>query len=167
MEICAQRESQEKSPAPQRPDLILGVKRAILTCVKPHNEAQPTGSASGLRQTRGVKIPHGFPARFPGFWEGKGKMWRGIEAVITGLTRNRETNLESDDGEILTDQGFAALHRQPVFICSLLPFSPKYWAARRKIYTERYRSGHNGADSKSVCRKRHMGSNPILSATLG
>ena len=32
---------------------------------------------------------------------------------------------------------------------------------------ERYRSGHNGADSKSVCRKRHMGSNPILSATFG
>ena len=29
---------------------------------------------------------------------------------------------------------------------------------------ERYRSGHNGADSKSVCEKSHMGSNPILSA---
>ena len=29
---------------------------------------------------------------------------------------------------------------------------------------ERYRSGHNGADSKSVWRQRHMGSNPILSA---
>ena len=31
-------------------------------------------------------------------------------------------------------------------------------------YTERYRSGHNGADSKSVCEQSHMGSNPILSA---
>ena len=30
---------------------------------------------------------------------------------------------------------------------------------------ERYRSGHNGADSKSVCEQSHMGSNPILSAT--
>ena len=30
---------------------------------------------------------------------------------------------------------------------------------------ERYRSGHNGADSKSVCVKAHMGSNPILSAS--
>ncbi len=30
--------------------------------------------------------------------------------------------------------------------------------------TERYRSGHNGADSKSVCAKAHEGSNPSLSA---
>ena len=75
---------------------------------------------------------------------------RETQAFITGQTRNRETNLENDDGEILMDQGFAALHRQPVFICSLLPFSPKYRTARRKIYTETYRSGHNGADSKSV-----------------
>ena len=33
-----------------------------------------------------------------------------------------------------------------------------------KFHTERYRRGHNGADSKSVCVKAHMGSNPILSA---
>ena len=30
--------------------------------------------------------------------------------------------------------------------------------------TERYRSGHNGADSKSVCLNGHAGSNPALSA---
>ena len=29
---------------------------------------------------------------------------------------------------------------------------------------ERYRSGHNGADSKSVCGQPHAGSNPALSA---
>ena len=29
---------------------------------------------------------------------------------------------------------------------------------------ERYRSGHNGADSKSVCAQAHEGSNPSLSA---
>ena len=29
---------------------------------------------------------------------------------------------------------------------------------------QRYRSGHNGADSKSVCAKAHEGSNPSLSA---
>ena len=29
---------------------------------------------------------------------------------------------------------------------------------------ERYRSGHNGADSKSVCLNGHAGSNPALSA---
>ena len=31
---------------------------------------------------------------------------------------------------------------------------------------ERYRSGHNEAVLKTVCPKGHMGSNPILSATL-
>ena len=33
-----------------------------------------------------------------------------------------------------------------------------------KFHTERYRSGHNGADSKSVCAQAHEGSNPSLSA---
>ena len=32
------------------------------------------------------------------------------------------------------------------------------------IFLERYRSGHNGADSKSVCAQAHEGSNPSLSA---
>ena len=32
------------------------------------------------------------------------------------------------------------------------------------ITLERYRSGHNGADSKSVCANAHEGSNPSLSA---
>ena len=31
-------------------------------------------------------------------------------------------------------------------------------------FMERYRSGHNGADSKSVCAKAHEGSNPSLCA---
>ena len=35
------------------------------------------------------------------------------------------------------------------------------------IYTERYRSGHNGADSKSVWAQAHVGSNPTLSAKQG
>ncbi len=30
---------------------------------------------------------------------------------------------------------------------------------------QRYRSGHNGADSKSVCRQLHVGSNPTRCAT--
>ena len=29
---------------------------------------------------------------------------------------------------------------------------------------QRYRSGHNGADSKSVCGQPHVGSNPTRSA---
>ena len=37
-------------------------------------------------------------------------------------------------------------------------------ASVRSIHMERYRSGHNGADSKSVWRQRHVGSNPTRSA---
>ena len=37
----------------------------------------------------------------------------------------------------------------------------------KKLNMERYRSGHNGADSKSVCAKAHEGSNPSLSAKGG
>ena len=32
-------------------------------------------------------------------------------------------------------------------------------------FRQRYRSGHNGADSKSVCRQLHVGSNPTRCAT--
>ena len=37
---------------------------------------------------------------------------------------------------------------------------------RIQPHTERYRSGHNGADSKSVCLNGHAGSNPALSAKM-
>ena len=40
----------------------------------------------------------------------------------------------------------------------------KYDARCCIIFMERYRSGHNGADSKSVCAQAHEGSNPSLSA---
>ena len=33
-----------------------------------------------------------------------------------------------------------------------------------RVYWETYRSGHNGADSKSVREKSHVGSNPTVSA---
>ena len=39
-----------------------------------------------------------------------------------------------------------------------------YQNSKPKFNTERYRSGHNGADSKSVCAQAHEGSNPSLSA---
>ena len=35
------------------------------------------------------------------------------------------------------------------------------------FYMQRYRSGHNGADSKSVCEQSHEGSNPSLCASQG
>ena len=44
------------------------------------------------------------------------------------------------------------------------PLLRKYDARYCIIFTERYRSGHNGADSKSVCLNGHEGSNPSLSA---
>ena len=40
----------------------------------------------------------------------------------------------------------------------------KYDARCCIIFMERYRSGHHGADSKSVCAQAHEGSNPSLSA---
>ena len=40
----------------------------------------------------------------------------------------------------------------------------KYDATSCIIFMQRYRSGHNGADSKSVCAQAHEGSNPSLSA---
>ncbi len=40
----------------------------------------------------------------------------------------------------------------------------KYVVKRIQVNTQRYRSGHNGADSKSVCGKPHEGSNPSLCA---
>ena len=33
-----------------------------------------------------------------------------------------------------------------------------------EVYMETYRSGHNGADSKSVREQSHVGSNPTVSA---
>ena len=38
------------------------------------------------------------------------------------------------------------------------------WLLPLQFHMERYRSGHNGADSKSVWEQSHAGSNPALSA---
>ena len=46
---------------------------------------------------------------------------------------------------------------------SLAP-SPPDLQGRTQLNTQRYRSGHNGADSKSVCEQSHEGSNPSLCA---
>ena len=48
------------------------------------------------------------------------------------------------------------------FKCDIIPRSTVL--STFQLNTERYRSGHNGADSKSVCAKAHEGSNPSLSA---
>ena len=45
--------------------------------------------------------------------------------------------------------------------CTAIMCKKAFYGSRNM---ERYRSGHNGADSKSVCEKSHAGSNPALSA---
>ena len=41
----------------------------------------------------------------------------------------------------------------------------KSWLLKLAVNNlEKYRSGHNGADSKSVCPHGHVGSNPTVSA---
>ncbi len=45
----------------------------------------------------------------------------------------------------------------------LLTFVAVYAIIYGQSNTERYRRGHNGADSKSVCVQAHVGSNPTRS----
>ena len=54
-----------------------------------------------------------------------------------------------------------------VFSPSVLPkIRGSFSGSDDEIDTERYRSGHNGADSKSVWEQSHAGSNPALSARV-
>ena len=54
-----------------------------------------------------------------------------------------------------------------VFSPSVLPkIRGTFSGSDDEIDTERYRSGHNGADSKSVWEQSHAGSNPALSARV-
>ena len=96
---------------------------------------------------------------------------RGIEVVITGLTRNHVCIWVVVPPKTAEKPWFCWIFaRLMIFLTSLsngiskklnIDCFPRF---RGWTYTERYRSGHNGADSKSVWRQRHMGSNPILSA---
>ena len=65
--------------------------------------------------------------------------------------------LQADTPEQPLDVAVAALKQEKRLYRELL----QRW---ERETPERYRSGHNGADSKSVCEQSHMGSNPILSA---
>ncbi len=60
--------------------------------------------------------------------------------------------------------GYAKWIRRTKFAEPHLIKLHKYDATACILFMERYRSGHNGADSKSVCAKAHEGSNPSLSA---
>ena len=96
---------------------------------------------------------------------------RGIEVVITGLTRNHVHIWVVVPPKTAEKPWFCWIFSWlMIFLTGLSNgFSkklnndcfPRFWGW---TYTERYRSGHNGADSKSVCAKAHKGSNPFLSA---
>ena len=84
--------------------------------------------------------------------------------VITGLTRNPFVFLYS---EVQKSGVIPELFNNQI-ILAFYGFQRKFPKTFGMItvgkYWERYRRGHNGADSKSVCEQSHMGSNPILSA---
>jgi hypothetical protein len=97
--------------------------------------------------------------------------------VITGLTRNRGRYSVASTPESLVCSGFLRYYVIKYFSRSPHEISPnsqfflsRFFNRGRKnrveIDTERYRSGHNGADSKSVCGQPHAGSNPALSAKI-
>ena len=84
---------------------------------------------------------------------------------ITGLTGNHKRHLAMPYRKLLDFSGSFGYVQFSNFFCSPHQLSPKYPGATDvEINMETYRSGHNGADSKSVCRKRHVGSNPTVSA---
>ena len=76
---------------------------------------------------------------------------RGIEVVITGLTRKRSDFSEPSAQKILEFFGFLRLENSilPFVLSSFSLLFPEH--RRGKNTVERYRSGHNGPDSKTSC----------------
>ena len=83
------------------------------------------------------------------------RLWRGFANSTSGEQAPRPPSCECevDSMSKLIEPRLIKLH--------------KYDAPWCIIFMERYRSGHNGADSKSVCANAHEGSNPSLSAKCG
>ena len=86
-------------------------------------------------------------------------LWRDIEVVITGLTRKRLGFITKCSSKLLANPCLQEFEVQ-IFGTAVHSILSKF----QQLNTERYRSGHNGADSKSVCAQAHEGSNPSLSA---
>ena len=81
--------------------------------------------------------------------------------VITGLTRKRLTIVT-----LIYPQTLETLYFFGILSAEISEVGRQFSIKipNQKFNTERYRSGHNGADSKSVCAQAHEGSNPSLSA---
>ena len=75
--------------------------------------------------------------------------WSGIEEVITAPTRNQSSILEADQREPLEILGISGHKGFGKSLISLPFFSPISKGKTRESFTETYRSGHNGAHSKS------------------
>ena len=89
--------------------------------------------------------------------------------VITGLTRNRlfySTIILSNLLIHLALASFAIAFLARLYLAVFLHYGNQASAVTNKFNMESYRSGHNGADSKSVCEQSHEGSTPSLSAKL-
>ena len=107
--------------------------------------------------------------------------WHGWCAVITGfgyetrMTRNVTdfVNIECTKARVFVDYlwrkclhlASKCIHFSWILDVSISPSAlQKPCKIQTQSNTERYRSGHNGADSKSVWAKAREGSNPSLSA---
>ena len=80
------------------------------------------------------------------------RLWRGFANSSSGEQAPRPSSCECevDSMSELIEPHRMGLHNYDAHLCIII--------------MERYRSGHNGADSKSVCANAHEGSNPSLSA---
>ena len=80
------------------------------------------------------------------------RLWRGFANSTSGEQAPRPPSCECevDSMSKLIEPRLIKLHNYDARCCIII--------------MERYRSGHNGADSKSVCAQAHEGSNPSLSA---
>ena len=90
---------------------------------------------------------------------------RDIEVVITGLTRNIVGSVTHYSLKLRCLSAFTPCATALSEIC-ISQFSRNLVSRRKPIqfYMETYRSGHNGADSKSVCEQSHVSSNLTVSA---
>ena len=100
--------------------------------------------------------------------------WRGIEVVITGLTRNHVCIWVVVPPKTAEKPWFCWIFAWLMIFLTIVSngFSKKlnndcFPRFRGWTYTERYRSGYNGPDSKSGVQKCTEGSNPSLSAIKG
>ena len=92
-----------------------------------------------------------------------------MQQVCNGFDRpdskdsNSKVSMSANFSDCPRDPPGSNFHNFISFLRVVLLFSKTGYTLR---YTEGYRSGHNGADSKSVWGQPHVGSNPTPSASV-